>query len=113
MPLRATVQSKVISSVATAALCAIAGAAASAQQQAAPALRPEAALSLPRPDFRFEVEVGHTYLDSDPATFPQIVRPSEGAPNIVLILGVVPADAKLTPRSATRHPSSSTASSAW
>ena len=43
-------------------------------------------LSLPRPDFRFKGEVGRTYQDSDPATFPQIVRPPQGAPNIVLIL---------------------------
>jgi hypothetical protein len=43
-------------------------------------------LSLPRPDFHFKGEVGRTYQDSDPATFPQIVRPPKGAPNIVLIL---------------------------
>jgi arylsulfatase len=43
-------------------------------------------LSLPRPDFRFQGQVGRTYQDSDPATFPQIVRPPKGAPNIVLIL---------------------------
>jgi hypothetical protein len=34
-------------------------------------------LSLPRPDFHFKGEVGRTYQDSDPATFPQIV-PAEG-----------------------------------
>ena len=43
-------------------------------------------LSLPRPDFHFKGQVGRTYQDSDPATFPQIVRPPKGAPNIVLIL---------------------------
>ncbi|HXB76489.1 MAG TPA: arylsulfatase [Bradyrhizobium sp.] len=47
---------------------------------------PAASLSLPRPDFHFKGEVGRTYQDSDPATFPQIVRPPRGAPNIVLIL---------------------------
>ena len=54
--------------------------------QTAPALPSQGSFSLPRPDFRFEGEVGRTYQDSDPATFPQIVRPPEGAPNIVLIL---------------------------
>jgi len=47
---------------------------------------PGGLLSLPRPDFHFRGEVGRTYQDSDPATFPQIVRPPKGAPNIVLIL---------------------------
>src|SRR6478672_6439787 len=47
---------------------------------------PTSSLSLPRPDFRFKGEVGRTYQDSDPATFPQIIRPPKGAPNIVLIL---------------------------
>ena len=41
---------------------------------------------LPRPDFRFPGEVGRTYLDSDPAQFPQPVRAPKGAPNILLIL---------------------------
>jgi arylsulfatase A-like enzyme len=41
---------------------------------------------LPGPDFHFTGEVGRTYLDSDPATFPQPTQPPEGAPNIVLIL---------------------------
>ncbi|WP_226531974.1 arylsulfatase [Microbacterium paraoxydans] len=41
---------------------------------------------LPRPDFRYAGEVGRTFLDSDPATFPQPVSPPEGAPNIVLVL---------------------------
>ncbi len=41
---------------------------------------------LPRPDFHFTGEVGRTFKDSDPATFPQPVQPPKGAPNIVLIL---------------------------
>src|SRR5258705_13545696 len=41
---------------------------------------------LPRPDFRFPGSVGRTYLDSDPAQFPQPVQAPPGAPNIVLIL---------------------------
>jgi arylsulfatase A-like enzyme len=41
---------------------------------------------LPRPDFRFPGEVGRTYLESDPAAFPQPARAPEGAPNILLIL---------------------------
>src|SRR2546429_7721511 len=47
---------------------------------------PGVSLSLPRPDFHFKGEVGRTYLDSDPATFPQVVRPPKGAPNVLLIL---------------------------
>jgi arylsulfatase A-like enzyme len=41
---------------------------------------------LPRPDFHFAGSVGRTYLDSDPAQFPQPVKAPKGAPNIVLIL---------------------------
>jgi arylsulfatase A-like enzyme len=41
---------------------------------------------LPRPDFRFPGNVGRTYLESDPAQFPQPAKPPKGAPNIVLIL---------------------------
>jgi arylsulfatase len=41
---------------------------------------------LPRPDFHFPGEVGRTYLDSDPAQFPQPVKAPDGAPNILLIL---------------------------
>ena len=41
---------------------------------------------LPRADFHFPGEVGRTYLDSDPARFPQPVQAPKGAPNIVLIL---------------------------
>jgi arylsulfatase A-like enzyme len=47
---------------------------------------PPAAQSLPRPDFHFPGNVGRTYLDSDPAQFPQVVRPAKGAPNVLLIL---------------------------
>src|SRR5438445_9114455 len=43
-------------------------------------------LSLPRPDFHFKGQVGRTYQDSDPATFPQILRPPKGAPNVLLVL---------------------------
>jgi arylsulfatase len=78
-------KSRITPWVAAAALCAVVAWAAAAQQ-IAPAPPSEGMLSLPRPDFRFQGEVGRTYQDSDPATFPQIVRPPQGAPNIVLIL---------------------------
>ncbi len=42
--------------------------------------------SLPRPDFHFPGKVGRTYEQSDPPSFPKIVRPPKGAPNVVLIL---------------------------
>ena len=41
---------------------------------------------LPRPDFHFPGNIGRTYLDSDPAQFPQPVKAPKGAPNVVLIL---------------------------
>src|SRR6516162_9124548 len=41
---------------------------------------------LPRPDFHFPGQIGRTYLDSDPAQFPQPVTAPKGAPNILLIL---------------------------
>ncbi|MDF2190393.1 arylsulfatase [Paraflavitalea sp. CAU 1676] len=41
---------------------------------------------LPRPDFHFPGNVGRTYLESDPAQFPQMVQAPKGAPNILLIL---------------------------
>jgi arylsulfatase len=41
---------------------------------------------LPRPDFHFPGNIGHTFLDSDKAQFPQPVQPPKNAPNIVLIL---------------------------
>lgn len=47
---------------------------------------PPPAESLPRPDFRFKGQIGRTYQDSDPPTFPQVVRPPKGAPNVLLIL---------------------------
>jgi arylsulfatase A-like enzyme len=47
---------------------------------------PSPAESLPRPDFRFKGQVGRTYEDSGPPTFPQVVRPPKGAPNVLLIL---------------------------
>jgi arylsulfatase len=43
-------------------------------------------MSLPRPDFRFKGQVGRTFEDSDPPTFPGVVRPPKGAPNVLLIL---------------------------
>jgi|APThiThiocy_cv2_1041547.scaffolds.fasta_scaffold04031_9 arylsulfatase len=54
-----------------------------AQQASAPAGTPTV---LPRPDFRFQGNVGRTFLDSDPAQFPQPVQAPKSAPNIVLIL---------------------------
>ena len=47
---------------------------------------PPATQSLPRPDFHFPGNVGRTYQDSDPPTFPKVVRPPQGAPNVLLIL---------------------------
>jgi hypothetical protein len=41
---------------------------------------------LPRPDFHFPGQIGRTYLDSDPAQFPQPVSAPKGAPNVLLIL---------------------------
>lgn len=66
-------------------LTAICGTQPSSAQSLAPP-PPQGSLTLPRPDFHFRGEVGRTYQDSDPATFPQIVRPPKGAPNIVLIM---------------------------
>ena len=42
--------------------------------------------SLPYPDSHFNGFVGSTYLDSDPAKFPQPVKAPKGAPNVLLIL---------------------------
>jgi arylsulfatase A-like enzyme len=47
---------------------------------------PPPAESLPRPDFRFKGQIGRTYQDSDPPTFPGVLRPPKGAPNVLLIL---------------------------
>ena len=41
---------------------------------------------LPRPDFHFSGQIGRTYVESDPAEFPQPAEAPPGAPNIVLIL---------------------------
>lgn len=41
---------------------------------------------LPYPDFHFTGKIGETFKDSDPATFPQPVRPPKGAPNVLLIM---------------------------
>jgi len=42
--------------------------------------------TLPYPEYRFKGNVGTTYQDSDPATFPKSVTPPKGAPNVLLIL---------------------------
>jgi len=47
---------------------------------------PQPTQSLPRPDFRYKGQVGRTYQDSDAPTFPQVLRPPSGAPNVLLIL---------------------------
>lgn len=70
--------------IATALLALSAQAAESPPPQTAPP--PAGSLSLPRPDFHFQGNVGRTVEESDPATFPQLVRPPKGAPNVVLIL---------------------------
>jgi arylsulfatase len=57
-----------------------------AQSKAAPAQAAGTPLSLPRPDSRFEGNVGRTYLESDKPQFPQPVKAPKGAPNVVLIL---------------------------
>ena len=56
--------------------------------QAAPAPTQSAGTPqiLPRPDSRFEGNVGRTYLESDTPQFPQPVKAPKGAPNVVLIL---------------------------
>ena len=60
--------------------------AAFAQQGPAPNKSAGTPQILPRPDSRFDGNVGRTYLDSDPPQFPQPVQAPKGAPNIVLIL---------------------------
>ena len=57
-----------------------------AAENVSPAPSPGMSSSLPRPDFHFPGNVGRTFEDSDPAIFPKVVRPSQGAPNILLIL---------------------------
>ena len=42
--------------------------------------------TLPQPEYRFKGNVGTTFQNSDPAGFPQPVKPPEGAPNILLVL---------------------------
>jgi arylsulfatase A-like enzyme len=51
-----------------------------------PSASPSPSPSLPRPDFHFPGKVGRTYDKSDPPSFPKVVRPPKGAPNVVLIL---------------------------
>lgn len=55
-------------------------------QEAAPWPEPSTPSVLPRPDFRFDGNVGRTIADTDSAQFPQPVQAPEGAPNVVLIL---------------------------
>src|SRR5262252_9115177 len=54
--------------------------------KAEPTPSPGTPIVLPQPDFHFPGNVGRTYLDSDPAQFPQPVQAPKGAPNIVLIM---------------------------
>ena len=42
--------------------------------------------NLPKPDTRFKGDVGITYKSSDPAQFPQPIKPPKGAPNVLLVL---------------------------
>jgi len=59
-----------------------------AQETPRPAQQPPPATPsvLPPPDFRFPGTIGRTYEDSDPASFPKLLRPPAGAPNVLLIL---------------------------
>jgi arylsulfatase len=61
-----------------------------AAQQSAPApartAPPRDPVILPRPDFRYQGNVGRTIAESDAPQFPQMVRPPAGAPNIVIVL---------------------------
>src|SRR4029077_1715800 len=57
-----------------------------AAENVAPAPTPGTPTVLPRPDFHFPGNVGRTFEDSDPPTFPKVVRPPKGAPNVLLIL---------------------------
>jgi hypothetical protein len=57
-----------------------------AAENVAPAPTPGTPSVLPRPDFHFPGNVGRTFEDSDPPTFPKVVRPPKGAPNVLLIL---------------------------
>src|SRR5438046_2921633 len=57
-----------------------------AAENVSPAPSPGMSSSLPRPDFHFPGNVGRTFEDSDPPIFPKVVRPPQGAPNVLLIL---------------------------
>src|SRR5215813_3254476 len=75
-----TVQARTAMSIAgLVAASALFAATADAQERGTPSV-------LPRPDFHFPGNVGRTYVDSDPAQFPQPVQAPKGAPNVVLIL---------------------------
>lgn len=41
---------------------------------------------LPRPDYRFDGQIGRTVADSSPAQLPKLVTAPDGAPNVVIIL---------------------------
>src|SRR5437016_13414400 len=58
----------------------------SASENVSPAPTPGTPSVLPRPDFHFPGNVGRTFEDSDPPTFPKVVRPPKGAPNVLVIL---------------------------
>src|SRR4029078_9533184 len=57
-----------------------------AADNSAPTPTPGTPSVLPRPDLYFPGNVGRTFEDSDPPTFPKVVRPPKGAPNVLLIL---------------------------
>src|SRR6266550_554551 len=57
-----------------------------AAENVSPAPSPGMSSSLPRPDFHFPGNVGRTFEDSDPPALPKVVRPPQGAPNVLLIL---------------------------
>jgi arylsulfatase A-like enzyme len=68
------------------AMCLLQSATAQEKAAAISVPPPPPAQSLPRLDFHFKGQVGRTYQDSDPPTFPQVVRPPKAAPNVLLIL---------------------------
>jgi arylsulfatase len=77
----------IYAALAVAAICWLAPAShAQEQAPASPFPAPATPSVLPRPDFHFPGNVGRTYLDSDPAQFPQPAQAPKGAPNVVLIL---------------------------
>ncbi|WP_246641588.1 arylsulfatase [Paraburkholderia edwinii] len=83
-----TVLAMVISMAALAAPAAFAQGAAATMPAASPAAPAGGQTSsvLPYPDFHFTGKIGDTFEQSDPATFPQPVKPPKGAPNVLLIM---------------------------